>query len=217
MSCRVSGFTTSTTRRVGSICPTNNKENSSNQEYITKENSPFCRFQVYYVTVPFPMESRFRMTARRSALQQSSLSGGDSRVLRLSAKLISQHCNRQPRGMWYAVVLQSFILYCISRASNSFAGDILYTMYTYNVGRVRQQLFCIWQLHKLREKNGKEENRQRERRKIIPWWLFHDGFTHKIKRQTPFSILWMRKYWNSEYTMKEFDILWLFGNNVERE
>lgn len=60
-----------------------------------KESSPFCRFQVYYVTVPLPMEGRLRMAARRAALQQSRLPGGDPRVLWLRAKLIPQHCNRQ--------------------------------------------------------------------------------------------------------------------------
>lgn len=60
-----------------------------------KESSPFCRFQVYYVTVPLPMEGRLRMAARRATLQQSRLPGGDPRVLWLRAKLIPQHCNRQ--------------------------------------------------------------------------------------------------------------------------
>lgn len=69
-----------------------------------KENSPFCRFQVYYVTVPLPMEGRLRMAARRSALQQSRLPGGDSRVLRLRAKLIPQHCNRQAVAMMHRCI-----------------------------------------------------------------------------------------------------------------
>lgn len=65
------------------------------REWRHKEDSPFRRFQVYYVAVPFPMESRLRMAARWSALQQRGLPGGDPRVLRLRAELVSQHCNRQ--------------------------------------------------------------------------------------------------------------------------
>lgn len=63
-----------------------------------KENSPFCRFEVYYVAVPLPVEGWFRMAARRSALQQSRLPGSDPRVLRLGAELIPQHCNRQSQS-----------------------------------------------------------------------------------------------------------------------
>lgn len=76
-----------------------------------KESSPFCRFQVYYVTVPLPMEGRLRMAARRSALQQSRLPGGDPRVLRLRAKFIPQHCNRQqPVTMMHRCITKDTVL-----------------------------------------------------------------------------------------------------------
>lgn len=78
-----------------------------------KENSPFRRLQVYYVTVPFPMEGRFRMAAGRSTLQQSRLPGGDPRVLRFRAKLIPQHCNRQNHV--YDAPLHYEILRCLSK------------------------------------------------------------------------------------------------------